>query len=208
MTDRRNDLPIVKVVPIESITPYANNPRKISEDSIRAVAESIRKYGWQQPIVIDMKNEIIVGHTRYQAAQYLGLDQIPVHQTNLPAKEVKAYRIIDNKSNTKSLWDFDKLKIELTKVNLETEIFSLNFNPIELDQLMRIDHTPTAIPEYKAIREITPKEKAPRNKSIVLTPEQFDAFVVAISMLREFDPSITDGEGLSQICSEWARVQN
>lgn len=63
--------------PIDSIKPYENNPRD-NDDAINAVANSIHEFGWQQPIVVDKDNVIIAGHTRYKAAQSLGLKEVPV----------------------------------------------------------------------------------------------------------------------------------
>ena len=64
-------------VPINSIKPYENNPRN-NDQGVDAVAKSIKEFNWQQPIVVDKDNVIIVGHTRYLAAKKLGLKEVPV----------------------------------------------------------------------------------------------------------------------------------
>ena len=79
-----------------------------------AVAKSIQEFGWQQPIVVDKDGVIIVGHTRYKAAQKLGLDKVPVVTADkLSDKQVKAYRLADNKVADKTIWDNKKLLDEL-----------------------------------------------------------------------------------------------
>ncbi|MFK5706010.1 ParB N-terminal domain-containing protein [Ligilactobacillus sp. LYQ139] len=99
--------------PIDAIKPYPNNPR-INEGGVDAVAKSIQEFGWQQPIVVDKDGVIIVGHTRYKAAQKLGLDKVPVVTADkLSDKQVKAYRLADNKVADKTIWDNKKLLDEL-----------------------------------------------------------------------------------------------
>lgn len=81
---------------------------------VDAVAKSIQEFGWQQPIVVDKDGVIIVGHTRYKAAQKLGLDKVPVVTADkLSDKQVKAYRLADNKVADKTIWDNKKLLDEL-----------------------------------------------------------------------------------------------
>jgi len=81
---------------IESIEPYGRNPR-INEQAIEAVAASIAKFGFRQPIVVDEAGVIIVGHVRWMAAKKLGLAQVPVHVAKgLTSEQAKAYRIADN----------------------------------------------------------------------------------------------------------------
>ena len=102
--------------PIDAIKPYPNNPR-INEGGVDAVAKSIQEFGWQQPIVVDKDGVIIFGHTRYKAAQKLGLDKVPVVTADkLSDKQVKAYRLADNKVADKTIWDNKKLLDELDSI--------------------------------------------------------------------------------------------
>ena len=104
---------LVELRSITSIRPYENNPR-INEDAIDAVAASIKEFGFRQPIVVDEQGVIIVGHTRFKAAQKLGLAEVPVHvAAGLSPAQAKAYRIADNQTATLSQWDDDKLPLEL-----------------------------------------------------------------------------------------------
>ena len=107
----------VENIGIEKITPYENNPR-LNNNSIDKVAKSIEEFGWQQPIVVDKNMVIIVGHTRYEAAKKLGLEEVPVIVAdNLNDKQAKAYRLADNKVADYSVWDNKKLLEELDELD-------------------------------------------------------------------------------------------
>lgn len=106
----------IKMRPIASITPYENNPRK-NEKAVAAVARSITEFGWQQPIVVDDADVIIIGHTRYKAALRLGFEKVPVHvASGLDPEKVKALRIADNASGEIAEWDLDRLRIEVEEL--------------------------------------------------------------------------------------------
>ena len=98
---------------ISEVKPYPNNPRN-NDDGVEAVANSIKEFGWQQPIVVDKDNVIIVGHTRYKAAKKLGMKEVPVVvANNLTPEQVKAYRLADNKTGELTDWDMSLLDDEL-----------------------------------------------------------------------------------------------
>ena len=103
-------LPVTDL-PLVDLTPYPRNPRHISPAAVNAVAESLKQFGWQQPIVIDPKRVIVAGHTRRLAALQLGWTHAPTVQ--IPAKHAKAYRLADNRSGEFSTWDLDVLPGEL-----------------------------------------------------------------------------------------------
>jgi hypothetical protein len=110
----------VELVPIEEIRASDRNPRKIPERAVQVVAESLRTFGWQQPIVIDAAGEIIAGHTRRLAALSLGLTKVPaVRAEGLTPEQVRAYRIADNRSGDFSSWDFPELARELEALGTE-----------------------------------------------------------------------------------------
>ena len=103
----------VELRPLDAVRPYANNPRQ-NLDAVEAVAESIRRFGFRQPIVVDADGVIVAGHTRFRAAQRLGLATVPVHvATDLTADEIRAYRLADNKTAELASWDTSMLSIEL-----------------------------------------------------------------------------------------------
>jgi len=104
---------IVKIMDINALKPYPNNPRK-NEHAIEPVANSIREFGFKQPIIVDKNNVIIAGHTRLLAAKELGMTKVPVIVADdLDPEQVKAYRLADNKTGELAGWDFEKLDIEL-----------------------------------------------------------------------------------------------
>ena len=128
----------IETVKLDDIIPYESNPRIINDKAIKAVAASIREYGWQQPIVVDKDMVIIVGHTRRQAAIQLGLDEVPVHiANNLPDDKVKAYRLMDNKAGEFSEWDTDALQAELMQMDMGDlgEFFFDDLSRFDFDDL-------------------------------------------------------------------------
>lgn len=131
MADEVNVKLEVVMSPIGSIHPYENNPRENSV-AIYQVAESIRAYGFQQPIVVDVNNVIVAGHTRYLAAKELGLKTVPVVVAkHLTEAQIKAYRIADNKTHDFSTWDHELLKFEFEGIE---EMFT-GFSEAEILEL-------------------------------------------------------------------------
>lgn len=113
-------------VNIEDVKPYKNNPRN-NDGAVEATANSIKEFGWQQPIVVDKDNVIIVGHTRLRAAKRLGLKQVPiVVADNLSDDQVKAYRLADNKTGELADWDLAKLDIEIPDIDLDLTLFGFD----------------------------------------------------------------------------------
>ena len=100
--------------PIGRVKPYPGNPRKIPQKAINAVAASLREFGWQQPLVVDSDNVLVVGHTRLLAAKHLGMKKVPcVVAEGLTPAQVKAYRLADNKTGEQSGWLDDALASEI-----------------------------------------------------------------------------------------------
>jgi hypothetical protein len=123
--------------PIDEVIPYGRNPRKISESAIAKVAASIQQFGWRQPIVVDAKGVIIVGHTRHAVAKVLGLESVPVMVAHdLTPAQAKAYRVADNRTGQESTWADDLLAIELADLKaLDFDLSSVGFDLGELDAL-------------------------------------------------------------------------
>src|SRR3954452_8384073 len=102
----------IELRPIEQIRPYDNNPR-LNEAAVDAVVASIREFGWRQPIVVDGDGVIVVGHTRYKAAQKMGLTEVPLHvAADLTPAQARAYRIADNATAAIAAWDYNLLPLE------------------------------------------------------------------------------------------------
>jgi DNA modification methylase len=108
----------VKNIPIKEIVPYAKNAKKHDKRQIDNVAESIRQYGFVQPVVIDRDGVIVIGHCRVLAAKKLGMEAVPcVCVDDLTPEQVNALRLVDNKTN-ESDWDMDLLSMELPEIDL------------------------------------------------------------------------------------------
>lgn len=122
---------------LDSITPYARNPRR-NQQAVATVKASLAEFGWQQPIVVDAEGIIIVGHTRYQAALELGMETAPVQVADsLTPAQARAYRIMDNRSAENAEWDNDLLSLELEDLRLEDFDLDLTgFDHSELDGLL------------------------------------------------------------------------
>lgn len=104
----------VELWPIGRLKPYDKNPRVRSKKAVAKVAASIREFGFRQPIVADENDVILVGHTRRDAAESLGMTEVPVHQAlGLTEAQKTAYRIADNRTNEETEWNEDLLKFEL-----------------------------------------------------------------------------------------------
>ena len=132
-----------KQVSPKSITPYERNPRDNSR-AIEAVMQSIDEFGFNQPIVVDKDNVIIVGHTRREAAIRLGLKKVPVLVADhLTKTQVKQYRIADNRTNENSFWLEEALAEELRELAPE-ERKSTGFTEDELDNML--DAVEDAVP--------------------------------------------------------------
>lgn len=117
---------------ISDIKPYPNNPRK-NDDAVTATANSIKEFGWQQPIIVDKDNIIIAGHTRYKAAKQLNMDKVPVVVAkNLSKEQVKAYRLADNKTGEIADWDSEFLEDELANI-IDFDMEDFGFEQIKND---------------------------------------------------------------------------
>ena len=114
---------------LDEIRPYENNPRH-NDEAVEYVANSLREFGWKQPIVIDRDGVIVAGHTRYAAAKELGMKTAPcVIADDLTPEQVKAYRLADNKTGEVASWDFDALELELDGIEMDMEQFGFeNFD--------------------------------------------------------------------------------
>lgn len=129
---------IVKIMPIDKLKPYPSNPRK-NEHAVEPVANSIREFGFKQPIVIDKDNTIIAGHTRLLAAKELGLTEVPVIVADdLTPEQVKAYRLADNKTGELAGWDFEQLDIELGDIaDIDMGQFGFVENDVDVDSFFK-----------------------------------------------------------------------
>ncbi len=149
-----NDLQVCSWA-IDKPIPYARNSRKIPQRAIDKVAASIKEFGFRVPIVVDKEGVIICGHTRLLASKKLGLAEVPVHiAENLSAAQVKAYRLMDNRSHEEASWDFDLLGPELAELKgLDFDLDLTGFNSGEYEKFLidpNDDDRANSVPELHA----------------------------------------------------------
>ena len=119
-------------VEVSKLINYENNPR-LNEGAVDAVAESIKQFGFKVPIVVDKDYVIVAGHTRRKAAEKLGLEKVPcIIADDLTPEQIKAFRLVDNKTSEFAEWDFEKLEEEYLKI---THIDMSKFE-FELDEMV------------------------------------------------------------------------
>ena len=151
---------------ISDIVPYENNPRK-NDKAVEVVAKSIKEFGFLVPVILDDKNVIVCGHTRIKAAIKLGRTEVPcLYAEGLSDAQIKAFRIMDNKSQTYSEWDENLLKVELEELKeLGVDLGVTGFNENELNKIMQLD-----IVEQEIDMEKPPKYKVERGDIFGLGP--------------------------------------
>lgn len=127
----------IEYISIDELIPYDNNPRN-NEQAVGFLANDIREFGFNVPIIIDKNKVIVCGHTRRLAALRLGLKEVPcICVDDLSEEQVKAFRLADNKVAEFSKWDMGKLSEELESLDWDMGEFGfavdINFSDIEED---------------------------------------------------------------------------
>ena len=139
---------------LAELTPYAKNAKKHDSTQIANVAESIRQFGFVQPIVIDRDGVIVIGHCRALAAKKLGMQEVPcVCVDDLTPEQVNALRIVDNKSN-ESEWDFDILPDELAELDLSDFDFDFGIDDEEEETEIVEDEAPEVDEDAEPIAKL------------------------------------------------------
>lgn len=154
--------------PLELI-PYENNPR-VNDYAVKKVLESIKEFGFRNPILVDADMVIIAGHTRREASILAGLERVPyIVADDLTPEQVKAYRIADNKLAELSSWDDELLKEELfglEEVDFPLEV--MGFTEMDLKDLFTEEDPPV-------------KEKKPKEEKTTLPMLRFGSNSVRIT---------------------------
>lgn len=124
----------IKMVSVADIIPYENNPRK-NADAVQYVKNSIEQFGFKIPMVLDAENVIVCGHTRFLAAQELGMTEVPcTYADDLTEEQIKAFRLADNKTAEMSVWDFERLTLELEELP-DIDMAEFGFNNLQVGDL-------------------------------------------------------------------------
>ena len=123
---------------LSQIKPYKNNAKIHTAEQIQLIANSIKEFGFLNPIILDKNNVIVAGHGRYEAAKLLNFKDIPdnriIRAETLTDEQIKAYRLIDNKLAELSDWDMDLLNIELSEIEtIDMEL--LGFEQIDIPDI-------------------------------------------------------------------------
>lgn len=125
---------------IEEIKEYENNPRN-NDNAVEYVARSIKDFGFKMPIIIDKNNVIVAGHTRYKAAKELNLTEVPcIVADDLTDEQIKAFRLVDNKSAELAEWNLELLNIELENIHdIDMNLYNFELSEL-LDNVIEDDY--------------------------------------------------------------------
>ena len=148
----------IEYMQVATLRRYNNNTKDHPESQIREIANSIEKFGFHQPIVVDRNNVIVIGHGRLEAAKMLHLREVPVTVIDdLTEEEINALRLVDNKLN-ESGWDFSALEAELASID-GIDMSDFGFQPIsdkEIEYVTRPPETPQERGWHEDEEEYTP----------------------------------------------------
>lgn len=192
---------------LREITPYDKNAKKHDKTQIANVAESIKQYGFVQPIVIDRDGVIVIGHCRALAAKKLGMKEVPcVCVDDLTPEQVNALRLVDNKSN-ESDWDFDLLKDELPELDLSDFDFDFDFG-LEADGE---DYSPDEFGDEFSLPDGDKPEIC--TMTFTLHQQQKELIEYAISIVKDnvsetFGNANENGNALYEVIRQWAAQRN
>jgi len=130
----------VEVVLVSALKPYARNPRTHSRKQLDQIADSIRCFGWTNPILIDAEGTVIAGHGRLETAKLRGIDHVPVIRIeDMTEAQKRAYALADNKLAANAGWDRELLALELQgllEMDLDFEVSMTGFEVGEIDVLI------------------------------------------------------------------------
>lgn len=123
----------VELIPTDSVKPYRDNPRVISSDVVRKLANSLREFAWRQPIVVDKERVVVVGHARLEAAKALKMPEVPVHVADdLTEEQVAQYRLADNRLGELADWDRKMLADEMDRMGNTNALLDFGFTTVEV----------------------------------------------------------------------------
>lgn len=125
--------------PIKELKPYKKNAKKHNKEQIEQIANSIKEFGFTQPVIVDKNNCVVAGHGRILGAKKAGLKQVPtVCLEDLTEEQIKAYRLVDNKLN-ESEWDNVLLKQSLEEIaDLDMDMFGFTLEQIA-DEMLDVE---------------------------------------------------------------------
>lgn len=194
----------VRNISVKDLIPYERNTKKHDKTQINNVAESIKQYGFVQPIVIDKNNTVVIGHCRLLAAKQLKMKEVPcVCVEDLTEEQAKALRIVDNKSN-ESEWDFDILPDELAELDFSG--FDFDFG-LETDGE---DYSPDEFGDEFSLPDGDKPEIC--QMTFTLHQRQKELIEYAISVVKDdaretFGNTNGNGNALYEVVKQWAELK-
>lgn len=149
----------IKYKQIKELKPYKKNAKKHTKEQVEKIANSIKEFGFTQPVIIDKNNSVVAGHGRILGAKKAGLKQVPtVCLEELTEEQIKAYRLVDNKLN-ESEWDYSLLDEELENLeeDINMDLFGFDLaEEIEQEKVEKVEFEKRKI--YKLIVEFENKK--------------------------------------------------
>lgn len=190
----------IEMLPTDALRPYRNNAKKHPQKQVERIANSIKRFGFKQPIIVDANNVIVVGHGRQLAAKRLGIKAVPcVRADDLTEEEINAFRLADNRV-AESEWDFNALERELM------DLTGFDMSDFGFDD-MEFDSEP---------RQETPKTQTSEDDDSVsrLTHNVFENFerdfepiYIGLYDIPMMEPSHTTAENFLRFC-DWRGTEN
>lgn len=185
----------IEYLPVGKLLRYAKNSRTHSDEQVEQLVNSIREFGFTNPVLIDEKNELIAGHGRLAAAEILEMDKVPaIRLSNLSEKQKKAYRIADNKLALNAGWDMQLLAEEVKELmDDDFDIDLLGFNDAELDEMLSDEQPQEEDDNYSPVVQI---------KYLAIDKERIPATDMEIALLldvyRQYHDAHETHEGFVQ----------
>ena len=127
--------------PIKELKPYKKNAKKHNKEQVEQIANSIKEFGFTQPVIIDKHDCVVAGHGRILGAKKAGLKQVPtVCLDELTEEQIKAYRLVDNKLN-ESEWDYSLLDEEIEQLtDIDMDLFGFDLaEEIEQEEVEKVE---------------------------------------------------------------------
>lgn len=195
---------------LEKLKPYERNSREHSPEQIKRIAESMKTFGFTNPILVDGDNGIIAGHGRLSAAKELGLDKVPVIQLeHLTDEQKRAYVIADNKMAELSNWNIETLKSELSELKeLNFDLNMTGFQSFEIDSLLNVDLNDVGFDIPDNDKKSGSDEQVPtegfKQVTLLYKPEEHEEYLQLIKEFRSQHDA--DSKSTAEIVIEALRM--
>ena len=188
----------IEYLPVKQLHEYSRNAKKHPAEQVEHIANSIREFGFRQPLVIDKDNVLVIGHGRLWAAKKLGLDAVPcVRADDLTEEQIKALRLADNKTN-ESEWDANILDGELGEIfDIDMSDFGFDLDDLSPDDFGEDFSLPDGDkPEICQMTFTLHQEQ----KSLI----EYAMSLVEDSVSETFGNTNKNGNALYEVVRQWA----